>query len=163
MENLCRLLGPVLPHTADEANRALWSAGADDHAPGDMSVHVQTFRVLPEVTVDPRWPAVMDVRDVVLKALEEAKDRGIDNPLDAEVVLADGDGTLTRFEPELADLFGVSRARLASGDDAVVINDVRREPRCDRCWRRDVTCAVRGDGGMLCDRCADAVHPGAQT
>ena len=157
MEILCRLLGPFLPHTADEAYRVLWCPG-DGHDPGDLTVHLQTFRVLPEVTVDPQWPTVMAVRDTVLKALEEAKDRGIENPLDAEVVLAHGDGTLARFEPDLADLLGVSRVRLESGDDAVVINDLRREPRCDRCWRRDVTCAVRGDGGMLCDRCADTVQ-----
>jgi isoleucyl-tRNA synthetase len=155
METLCRLLGPFLPHTADEAYRALWCPGDDD--PGELSVHMQTFRVLPEVTVDGQWSTVMTLRDTVLKALEEAKDRGIENPLDAEVVLADDDGTLARFEPDLADLLGVSRVRLESGDVAVAINDLREEPKCDRCWRRDVTCAVRDDGGMLCDRCADVV------
>ena len=34
----------------------------------------------------------LEVRDGALKALEEAKTRGIDNPLDAEIVLVDSDG-----------------------------------------------------------------------
>ena len=107
--------------------------------------------------MDPRWPAVLAVRDAVLKALEDAKNRGIDNPLDAEVVLADSDGALAAFEPDLADVLGVSRVQLVTDGDAIVINDLRQQSKCDRCWRRVVTCAVRNDGGTLCDRCAEAV------
>ena len=159
-EILCRLLAPFLPHTADEAYRALWSPGADEDAPDTpdaLSVHLLTFRTLPAVTVDPRWPNVLAVRDAALKALEEAKSRGIDNPLDAEVVLVDADGTLAAFEPDLADALGVSRVQLVAGGDAIVINDLRQQSKCDRCWRRVATCAVRNDGGTLCDRCAEAV------
>jgi hypothetical protein len=97
------------------------------------------------------------VRETVLKALEEAKQRGIDNPLDAEVVLADAEGWLEKFEPDLADALGVSRVRRTADGDAVAVNDLRGEPRCDRCWKRLESCAARADGGTLCDRCADAV------
>ncbi|MHC4774022.1 MAG: isoleucine--tRNA ligase [Planctomycetota bacterium] len=151
LEMLCQLLAPILPHTADEAYRALWSAADGD----GRSVHLETFADLPEVKVDFDWPKLMQLREAVLKALEDAKQRGVDNPLDAEVALADAGGWLEKFEPDLADLFGVSRVRRSG--DAVVINDLRGEPRCDRCWKRLESCAGRTDGGTLCARCAEAV------
>jgi isoleucyl-tRNA synthetase len=153
LEMLCRLLAPMLPHTADEAYRALWSADEGD----DRTVHMLTYLQLPEVKVDFDWPRLMQLRETVLKALEDAKQRGIDNPLDAEVVLADRDGWLEKFDADLADVLGVSRVRRADEGDPVTVNDVRAEPRCDRCWKRLESCAARSDGGTLCDRCADAV------
>jgi isoleucyl-tRNA synthetase len=153
LEMLCRLLGPILPHTADEAYRALWSAGETD----ERSVHLLTFADLPEVKADFDWPKLMQVRESVLKALEDAKQRGIDNPLDAGVVLPAAETWLEKFEPDLPDLFGVSRVRRTGESAAVEIDDLRGEPRCDRCWMRLETCTGRSDGGTLCDRCADAV------
>jgi isoleucyl-tRNA synthetase len=153
LELLCRLLAPILPHTADEAYRALWSADDGD----GRSVHLLMFASLPEIKVDFNWPKLMQLRETVLKALEDAKQRGIDNPLDAEVVLADAGGWLEPYEGDLPDLFGASRVRRTGDGDAVVINDLRGDPRCDRCWKRLESCAGRSDGGTLCDRCADAV------
>ncbi|MCZ6812140.1 MAG: class I tRNA ligase family protein, partial [Planctomycetota bacterium] len=102
MEQLCRLLAPILPHTADEAYRAL-------RPQDDRCVHVQTFTAVPETGIDRDWPRVMQIRDASLKALEGAKARGIENPLDAEVVLPDPHRVLAKFEPDLADILGVSR------------------------------------------------------
>jgi isoleucyl-tRNA synthetase len=152
-EMLCRLLAPLLPHTADEAYRALWEPieGA-----GGRCAHLERYLDVPPVSPDPGWAALMAFRESAQRALEQAKARGIDNPLDAEVVVPDPQGTLGQFEPDLADVLGVSRVRLAPGGE-LAVNDLRDEPRCDRCWRRDATCAQRRDGGMLCDRCAEAV------
>jgi isoleucyl-tRNA synthetase len=153
LEMLCRLLAPILPHTADEAYRALWSADETD----ERCVHRQLFAELPEVKVDFDWPKLMQLRESVLKALEDAKQRGIDNPLDAEVVLSGSEAWLEKFESDLPDLFGVSRVRRTGEGSAVAVNDLSGEPRCDRCWKRLESCAPRSDGGTLCDRCADAV------
>ncbi|NBU76977.1 MAG: hypothetical protein EBS30_17475, partial [Planctomycetes bacterium] len=43
-----------------------------------------------------------------MKALEEAKSQGIENSLDAGLVIPDADGTLKPFAAELADLMGLS-------------------------------------------------------
>jgi len=166
---LCRLLAPILPHTADEAYRAMrapagggggggggagGSAGGADDA---TTVHVETFRTPgPAVEPDPAWARVMAVRDDVLKTLEAAKARGVDNPLDAEVRLPD-DGTLARVIDDLPDVLGVSRVTLVEAGAAIEVTGLHDQPRCDRCWRRDPTTRPRGDGGDLCDRCADAV------
>ena len=158
VEVLCRLLAPILPHTADEAYRELGTSGDSGRPPDDdRTVHTLTYRPLREPEVDAGWPALMDLRDLVLKTLEAAKSSGIDNPLDAEIVLADPDGLHEKFQADMADIFGVSRVRVSAGGDAVSVNDLRGQAKCDRCWRRVVSCAVRSDGGTLCDRCADVV------
>ena len=151
---LCRLLAPLLPHTADEAYRSLWK---DVDCASERCVHLTDFADLGKVAEsDTAWPKVMDVRAAALKALEDAKERGIDNPLDAEVVLADPEGIFERFQADLADMLGVSRVQFSKGGQ-ITINSLQDEPRCERSWKRDGTVKQRSDGGMLCDRCAEAV------
>jgi len=149
-EMLCRLLAPILAHTADEAHRALWR---DD----SRSVHGLPA-VAMEFTADPAWAAVFAMREHALKALEAAKASGIENRLDAELTIVDGEGTLSRFVADIPDLLGVSRVRfVASADVPVAVGDLRAEPKCERSWRRDGTVRSRSDGGMLSDRDAEAI------
>ncbi len=143
------LLAPILPHTADEA----WRAFTGDE---EACVQLQTFGGL-DATADEAWPQVIEARDRVRKALEEAKADGIENPLDAGVVVGDADETLARFEADLVDLFGASRVTLTDDDAVVKVIDLRDEPRCERSWRRDETVKRRSDGGWLSDRDAEAV------
>jgi isoleucyl-tRNA synthetase len=101
-------------------------------------------------------------RDQVLKALEERRAAGgLDNPLDAGVELrvpADVRARLRPFEPELADLCGVSRfALVVAADENVQVLDLGAEPRCERSWKRDGTVRQRSDGGWLSDRDAAAL------
>lgn len=155
-DGLCRLLAPVLCHTADEAFRSLWCAEA-----GDDSCCVHTTEFISGVGVggEEAWRGVMQRRDEVMVALEQAKkQRGIENPLDAGVALPDPDGLYARFAPEdLADLYGVSRVTIGPAQTAIEIIDLRGEPRCDRSWKRDGTVKPRSDGGVLSDRDAEAV------
>jgi isoleucyl-tRNA synthetase len=99
------------------------------------------------------------MRDAALLALEQVRASGaLDNPLDAAVVVPDGDGVLGRFDPvDLADLVGVSRVRLDRGAAGVMVQDLQNEPRCERSWKRDGTVKQRSDGGMLSERDAVAV------
>jgi isoleucyl-tRNA synthetase len=144
-DTLCRLIAPFIPHTSDEAWRSLHG----DDAP---SVHLQKFANIGYPS-DEAWNEVMQVRDEALKALEEAKSRGIDNPLDAGLTLPE---KLSGFDAcDLADLCGVSRVSFMG--DEVVVQDLREEPKCDRSWKRDGTVKLRSDGGMLSDRDAIAV------
>ena len=144
-DTLIRLLAPFMPHTADEAWRAL-------HGEDSQSVHLQEFAAV-AFKADASWDDVMVVRDKALKALEEAKASGIDNPLDAGLVLP---ASLSNFDPiDLADLCGVSR--VVCEGDSISVQDLREEPRCDRSWKRDGTVRERSDGGMLSERDAKAV------
>jgi len=144
-DTLCRLIAPFIPHTADEAWRAL-------HGEDASCVHLQEFACT-EFVADEGWNRVMQVRDEALKALEEAKAYGIDNPLDAGLILPEA---LQAFDScDLADLCGVSRVSFEG--EEVVVQDLREEPKCDRSWKRDSTVKLRSDGGMLSDRDAVAV------
>jgi isoleucyl-tRNA synthetase len=148
-EMLCRLLAPILPHTADEAYRSLWKSAADRNL---LLESVQPVKFV----ADADWPKAMAAREAAQKALEEAKARGIENPLDAEVVLPDSEGVLRKFAADWPDMLGVSRVKFAAGGE-IVVNDLREEPRCERSWKRDGTVKQRSDGGMLSNRDAEAV------
>lgn len=155
-DGLCRLLAPVLCHTADEAYRSLWQADTGDQS---CCVHTTEFIATFGVKADACWAGVMQRRDEVMVALEQAKkQRGIENPLDAGVSLTDADGLYARFAPEdLADLYGVSRVNVSDGQRGIEVLDLRDEPRCERSWKRDGTVRQRSDGGVLSDRDAEAV------
>jgi isoleucyl-tRNA synthetase len=148
---LSTLLAPILPHTADEAWRALHRV-----ADAATTLHVETFAAVTAAPVDSRWPVVMATLEAVGRALEQAKERGIENPLDAGLVLPDPGGQLAAFASELPDLFGVSRVRCDPAATTVEVLDLRGEPRCERSWRRDETVRLRSDGGHLSDRDAEA-------
>ena len=121
------------------------------------SVMASTHVDLGAVVRHGAWDAAFAVRERALKALEEAKAAGIENPLDAGVMLPASHRHLEDFLPDLADLFGVSRVVFARDQSAVEIVDLRAEPRCERSWKRDGTVRQRSDGGVLSDRDAEAV------
>ncbi|MGD9692281.1 MAG: isoleucine--tRNA ligase [Phycisphaerales bacterium] len=158
-QGLCKLLAPVLPHTADEAYRALLGIAKQDDRP-ETSVHLETFGQPTGVRADKAWPRALDARDAGLLALEAERKRegGVENPLDAGVTLPDPDRALSTFDArDLADLLGVSRVNVDASTSSATVTDLRAEPRCERSWKRDGTVKERSDGGMLSDRDAEAV------
>lgn len=157
-DGLCRLLAPVLCHTADEAYRALHKCGNDD---AKTCVHLQVFPKASGVKASTGWKPLFESVQAAQVELEKAKARGIENPLDAGVVLpmtdAVRDFDTAEGRVEVADLLGVSRASFDASITVAVIQDLRDQARCERSWRRDGTVKRRGDGGMLSDRDAAAV------
>jgi isoleucyl-tRNA synthetase len=168
LDGLCRLLAPFLPHTADEAFRALHKVPPTDTT---TCVHLRTFlgaRGAGDdvasafgVKPDERWSKVFALLDAAQGKLEKAKASGIENPLDAGVVLPNAGGVLDGFDlVELADLLGVSIVRADASATEPSVLDLRDDdkfPRCERSWKRDGTVRVRSDGGVLSDRDALAV------
>ncbi len=169
-DGLCRLLAPILPHTSDEAYRALKKAGPES----DMCVHLEEF-----LNIDThgqasgaakQWAAALKVRPLVLGEVEKSRqgqkeselgaNAGVKaaEPLDFGVTLPDAEGALSGLDPvDLADLLGVSVVRVDAGASQVMVEDRRTQPQCERSWKRDGTVRVRSDGGMLSDRDAEAV------
>jgi isoleucyl-tRNA synthetase len=165
-DGLCKFLAPIMPHTADEAYRALWKAGPES----DLCVHLTTFPPDAPAGADPAWGRMMEVREEALVAMERFRQdlkarEGAGNPnakavepMDLGVVLPDPEGVLAKLDPvDLADLLGVSLVRLDGAAKEVKIEDRRGEPQCERSWKRDGTVKKRSDGGMLSDRDAAAV------
>ncbi len=158
-DGLCKLLAPILPHTADEAYRALLKVDAKDTT---TCIHLEAAPMSSGkpgfgISADPRWSKVIALLEPAQRALEQAKSQGIDNPLDAGLALPASDD-LKGFDPvDIADLLGVSLVKFDTGVQAPTIIDLRSHPRCERSWKRDGTVKQRSDGGLLSDRDALAV------
>jgi isoleucyl-tRNA synthetase len=158
-DGLCKLLAPILPHTADEAYRALLKVDAKDTT---TCIHLEAAPMSSGkpgfgITGDPRWAKVIALLEPAQRALEQAKTQGVDNPLDAGLALPASDD-LKGFNPvDIADLLGVSLVKFDAGVQAPAIIDLRSQPRCERSWKRDGTVKQRSDGGLLSDRDALAV------
>ncbi|MEO0483435.1 MAG: isoleucine--tRNA ligase [Planctomycetota bacterium] len=155
-DGLARLMAPLLPHTADEAFRALRKVDPKDH---DTCVHAAEFPGATGATADARWAAMMDCRHEALRAIEAFRStHELDNPLDAGVTLPSWQEHSAAFDAvDLADLLGVSRVSVDEQATDVRVHDLRSEPRCERSWKRDGTVRERSDGGMLSDRDAEAL------
>jgi isoleucyl-tRNA synthetase len=159
-DGLTRLVAPILSMTADEVWR---------HLPGsrEESVHLALFpaaaeldRLLaPELTE--RWLRLIEIRDRVNAALEEARQqKTIGNSLSARVELsAAGEEAelLHRYRDELPMLFIASQVDVRSDGSvspATMISVGRADgAKCTRCWR--IVPHVNEEG--LCDRCVEAL------
>jgi isoleucyl-tRNA synthetase len=165
-DGLARLLAPILPHTADETYRALIKAAPDS----DACVHLETFAPSQTVKADAAWAQLATLRTAALAELEKARQQlrereSAGDPaakaaeaLDFGVTLHDPTNSLAGFDPvDIADLLGVSLARIDRSATAITVEDRRTQPQCERSWKRDGTVKQRSDGGLLTDRDAAAV------
>ncbi len=151
-DSLIKLLAPILVHTSDEAYLSLT---------GSTDIHLQAFPSIENIDMDSSWNELINLRDKSLKELEEAKERGISNPLDAGITInleKEMYKSLKPFEEDLADLCGVSRFNIENGEGMKIsVNDLSDQLRCERSWKRDETVKERSDGGILSDRDAEAL------
>lgn len=151
-DSLIKLLAPILVHTADEAYLSLT---------GKANIHIQDFPLVENIDLDSSWSEIIDIREKSLKELEEAKERGISNPLDAGIIInleKSNYNKLKPYEEDLADLCGVSRFNIENGDGLNInVYDLSDKLRCERSWKRDETVKERTNGGILSDRDAEAL------
>jgi isoleucyl-tRNA synthetase len=158
--DLATLLAPVLPFTTDE----VWP-----HVPGSRaSVHEAAFpaREAADEGVLSRWAALLEVREVVMKALEEARaEKRIASGLEARVrlraeaaglaALRSFDAQGTAFPGNLPNLFIVSQVSLEEG---ALEAEVTRASgaKCERCWTYSEAVGRLAHPGV-CERCASVV------
>jgi len=151
-DSLIRLIAPILVHTADEAYLSLT---------GKSDIHIQDFPLINNIDLDSSWNEIIDIREKSLKELEEAKERGISNPLDAGIIINLEKSIYDKLKPyeeDLADLCGVSRFNIENGDGLnISVYDLSDKLRCERSWKRDETVKERTNGWILSDRDAEAL------
>ncbi len=173
LDGMTRMLAPILAFTSQE----IWTAMP--HRAGDDTECV-LFNDIPDY--DPalaldeaeaaRWNRLLEVRDVVLKALEDAREQGVKKNQDAEVTLHlpekayaawEAGNVLAGFdEADLATLFIVSKVTVVKREgepadpdvDATVSVALSQAPKCPRCWNHDASIGTPGHHADLCDRCA---------
>ncbi|PRZ16963.1 isoleucyl-tRNA synthetase [Laceyella sediminis] len=165
LQALVTMVAPIIPHTADE----VWK-----HVPGvtEISVQLADFPVsnpaYADEALEAKWDRLLELRDVVLKALEEARAaKLIGNSLGAKVVLTPNEevATLLAESEELDQLFIVSQVELkpASADVSKeaklhVEVEVAEGEKCDRCRMILPSVGTHADHPELCSRCVDIVR-----
>ncbi len=164
---LVRLLAPILSFTTEEVWGYLCKpAGSPD------SVHLA---LLPEpgeltegITMQQRerlanWDQLMLVRDLVLKALEGAREeKRIGKSLEAKALLTAGPDLyplLNEYASELPALFIVSQVELEQGSDKFP-SKFRSAGggKCERCWKYTLDVGSNSEFPTLCAACGDAIQ-----
>ena len=156
---MVRLMAPVISFTADE----IWQ-----HMPQwqgkEESVHLASFPAefkFVEPVAEARWEKLREVRDLALKALEEARaDKLIGQGLDAKLVLtvdAASKPVLEHFAAELPQLFIVSQVEISDGDSLAVTVEKAEGGKCERCWTWSTWVGSDAEHPTTCQRCADVL------
>lgn len=160
-EVLARLLAPILVFTADE----IWEnlPAAENKL---ASVHLAEF---PDVTGErdtamlSRWAKLYELRDVVLRALEDARNNKlIGASLEARVKLTAGGETfalLRQYADQLRYLFIVSQVELSEAPDAALQVSIERAAgeKCERCWNYSTRVGESERYPAVCERCVKAL------
>ena len=163
---LTRLLAPLLAFTTEE----VWSyTHKPDGAP--ESVHLA---LLPEpeelsagLTAEHRrragdWDRLMEIREPVLKALEESRQtKFIGAPLEARVrLMAGGEefALLETYARELPSLFIVSEVDFEKGDTLHAVIERARGTKCERCWKYTQDVGRDAEHPTVCAPCASSLR-----
>jgi isoleucyl-tRNA synthetase len=171
---LARLFAPILVFTTDEIWKHLPS---ESGTPGE--VHLTLFprpeecSKYPDEARDARWTHLLEVREAVLKSLEQARNaKEINSGLEARVELgAEGDllSLLRDYADWLPTLFIVSQVDLVNGNasgvrpseslPALKIAVQRaRGKKCERCWNYSHRVGEDAAYPTLCERCVPVLR-----
>jgi isoleucyl-tRNA synthetase len=163
------LISPILPHTADE----VWK-----YIPGVELLSVQLAEMpkadagLYDQALEAKWDRFLDVRDEVLKALEEARQsKVIGNSLGAAVHLYPNAETaeLLGALDQLDQLFIVSQVHVHKPGEAAPEGALRGKhldvqvvqaegEKCERCWIVTPEVGHSKEHPTLCVRCNSVVE-----
>ncbi|MGM7701094.1 isoleucine--tRNA ligase [Pseudalkalibacillus sp. Hm43] len=165
---LTQMVAPILAHTAEE----VW-----EYIPGDKEASVQLSH-MPEVkeydnadALLKKWDQMLDIRDEVLKALENARnEKVIGKSLAASIKLYPSKDAKELLESvmELDKFFIVSDAEVVGTKEeapkdaeaydqvAIVVRAAEGET-CERCWTVTTTVGQDEQHPTLCQRCATVV------
>jgi isoleucyl-tRNA synthetase len=184
---LARMLAPVLVFTADEIWENLPEVksgmpsgvregeGEDGAAVAEIgavlpSVHLAEFPVAVsaerDVAMLERWARLYEVRDVALRALEEARAaKLIGSSLEARVMLEAKRKTyelLEHYRDELRYVFIVSHVALTlleedAGEEVRVRVERAGGQKCERCWNYSPLVGTFTRYPTVCERCVEAL------
>ncbi len=162
---LVRILAPVMPHQAED----IWQNIPEVQRGGLISILLSDWPVVNEkwnnVQLEEDFTKILKSREVVSRAIEPLRaDKKVGSSLEVAVyVKADDDTVLKANSADLADIYIVSQATLATDAPSEVLNEYSEEgytvwvtkakgEKCTRCWKYR---ELNEDG--ICPDCADAI------
>ncbi len=159
---LTRMLAPILSFTCEE----VW-----ENLGQKESVHLEgwpkSFPKNRDVSLEEKWGHFLTIRDKVLKALEEKREKKeIGNSLEADVELTlskkEEVEFLKSFKENLAGLLLVSGANVSwdaayAGEGPGVAVAKARGRKCDRCWNYRESVGNDKEHETLCHRCVEVL------
>ncbi len=160
---LLRDLQPILAFTCDEVMRFAPEGVRDGQTYAALLDWYRSPISLEEAnSYGEVLDAALELRDLVTKALEDARGEGALTKSQEARVLARVPGPtyalLTGDRAcDLAEFFIVSEVELAEGEEYAVEILPARGERCDRCWNYRTSTGTHGEHEHLCDRCAEAL------
>jgi isoleucyl-tRNA synthetase len=166
LDAFTRLLAPILSFTSEEVYDAMHEGLGGQRA---ESVHLLLFPQQDKLQADERllneWEKIREVREAVLKALEESRQRGlIGNSLESKIVLSTSGETaelLQRHASDLRYIFIASQVELKRDEtrQTIQIEVVKADgQKCERCWNYSVEIGQDKEFSTLCERCTPAVR-----
>lgn len=163
--SLVKLMTPILTHTMEE----VWSyiPGVEEESP-QLTDMPEVKEVKDQDALTEKWSFFMDIRDDILKALEEARsEKVIGKSLEATVTIKANNeqvAALLKEVPYLHQLLIVSEVQLTDQlDDGKAYEHVtvkiakHNGETCERCWVVSDTVGEDKDHPTLCTRCATVV------
>lgn len=169
---LVKVMSPIIPHTADE----MWSYLHAQGVVEEVSVQLTDF---PEVdehenfeSLRAKWVKIIDVRDDLLKALEEARNaKTIGKSLEAKVTVyakEDVAALLKDANIDFAQLsivsafevapIGAAPANALALEHASIVVEKATGEKCERCWSISETVGSNEAHPTVCTRCAEVVE-----
>jgi len=176
LTGLLKITAPLLAFTADEA----W--GYLHGGPSGDPIHTQDwpdereYGRWADTALDEKWSRLIEVRESVLKKIEEKRQEGvIGSSLAASVTVISGDDKYKRVLKDNRDilryLFIVSQVEVeepsgtsgigAEGTPSVIVRvEKARGEKCQRCWNYSERVGSDKDHPTLCERCVGVVKKG---
>lgn len=177
--SILKLMSPVLSFTAEEAWQLLRDEGSGMTAEGKKtgiaeSVFLEDFPLpRPDRRDDKlarRWTKIRELKEKVLKALEEARQNGmIGSSLEARVTFRTADPELQKFLADTINLWpsiaiisdcGLEMVGTHAGtekEELKVLVSHAEGAKCPRCWQWKTDVGSDAGHPHLCARCASVV------
>jgi isoleucyl-tRNA synthetase len=169
LHSLAKLTAPLLTFTSDEIWQCMTLLDGDDKTNVNFNDMPKFDDVLENREIADKWDKLFDIRDDIMKALENARaEKLIGKSLDAKVMIS-GKGEsfehLKLMQNELETVFMVSQVELTELPELTGLIEDENEKvelnvsvsqadgeKCERCWIYSCDC---NDG--ICQRCAEIV------
>ncbi|MFC7061282.1 isoleucine--tRNA ligase [Halobacillus seohaensis] len=165
LTSLVKLMSPILPHTTDEAWKFIPETEAHSVQLTDMPVAEDKV----DKKLIEKWDHFVNVRDDVLKALEEARnEKIIGKSLEAKITIVPKDSQTKEVLQDIQDLHQLlivseaevkDEAEKTKNYDHVYVEVTKHTgEKCERCWVSSHSIGENSNHPDLCPRCASVVE-----